>query len=270
MGEPAQMTEQELAGGMDPARGVIRIGDTVRRPGMRAPVRALLRHLEAVGFAGAPRHLGIDEQGRDVVSWVEGDVPVPPYPAWALTDDALVSFGELLRRYHDAVAGFDATGLTGWSGEWTDPRGGPVVCHNDLFPENVVFRDGVAVALIDFDMAGPGRPLWDLAIAAEEWSPLHAPGARLATPDALDAVHRLGLLTAAYGLPPDRAEELLDVVVEEKACAVANVRAQAAAGDPVWIRHIAETDFDVRTDADARWLTEVRCTLADAIAGRQG
>jgi hypothetical protein len=108
--------------------------------------------------------------------------------------------------------------------------------------------------------------LWDLAIAAEEWAPLHAPGARLATPDTLDAVHRLGLLAAAYGLTADRAEELLDVVVEVKGQATANVRAQAAAGDRVWLEHIAETDFDARVGADTRWLSDLRPTFAAAIA----
>jgi aminoglycoside phosphotransferase (APT) family kinase protein len=259
------MTEQALVGGMDAGRGVVRIGDTVRRPGMREPVRALLRHLDAVGFAGAPRHLGTDEQGRDVVSWVDGDVPVPPYPAWALTDEAIVSLGRLVRDYHEAVAPFDAAGLTGWSGQWSDPGGGPVVCHNDLFPENAVFRGGVVVALIDFDMAGPGRPLWDLAIAAEEWAPLHAPGARLSTPDSLDAVRRLGLLAGAYGLAPDRAQELLDVVVEEKAHATANIRTRVAAGDPVWVAHRAETDFEARIDADDLWLAGMRPALAASV-----
>jgi hypothetical protein len=261
------MSEQPLVGGMDAGRGVVRVGDTVRRPGMAAPVRALLRHLEAVGFRGAPRHLGTDEQGRDVLSWVAGDVPVPPYPDWALTDAALVSLGRLVRDYHEAVASFHSGGLAGWSAEWSDPAGGPVVCHNDLFPENVVFRDGAVVALIDFDMAAPGRPLWDLVIAAEEWVPLHAPGARMSSSDSLDAVRRLGLLAGAYGLAPERAEELLDVVVEEKARSTANVRARAAAGDPVWAAHVADTDFDARMDADDRWLARMRPALVASIIG---
>lgn len=218
------MSEQALVGGMDAGRGVVRIGDTVRRPGMAAPVRALLRHLEAVGFHGAPRHLGLDEQGRDVLSWVDGEVAVPPYPDWALTDAAIESLGRLVRGYHEAVASFDAGGSTGWSAEWCNPAGGPVVCHNDLFPENVVFRNGGVVALIDFDVAAPGRALWDLAIAAAEWAPLHAPGVRRFMPDALDAVRRVGLFAAAYGLAQQRAGELLDVVVEEKARSTAHVR----------------------------------------------
>lgn len=246
------MTEQALFGGMDAGRGVVRIGDTVRRPGMRAGVRELLLHLERVGFSGAPRYLGTDEKDRQVVSWVAGDVPVPPYPDWSMTDSALVSLGRLVRDYHDAVATF-VPGASDWSAEWADPGGGPVICHNDLFPENVVFRDGAVVALIDFDMAGPGRPLWDLAIAAEEWAPLHAPGARLSAPDCLDAVHRTGLLAGAYGLGPDRAEELLGVVVEEKAHSRRNVLEQAAAGDQVWAAHVEQTGFTGRMAADDEW-----------------
>jgi len=260
------MTEQPLVGGMNTGRGVVRVGDTVRRPEMAAPVRALLRHLETVGFRGAPRHLGIDEQGRDVLTWIDGEVPVPPYPDWALTDAALESLGRLVRDYHEAVASFDPGGLIGWSVEWSDPDGGPLVCHNDIFPENTVFQDGAVIALIDFDMAAPGRPLWDLAIAAEEWTPLHAPGARLSTPDSLDAVRRLGLLAGAYGLARERAEELLDVVAEERARATTNVRAQAAAGDPVWSAHVADSDFDARMDADDRWLAEMRPALVASIA----
>lgn len=260
------MGEEALVGGMDPDRGVIRVGDTVRRPGMRAAVRALLVHLENVGFEAAPRYLGVDDEGRDVVSWVEGDVPIPPYPAWALEDEALTALGRLARDYHAAVATFDASGLEGWSDQWGDPRGGPLVCHNDLFPENVVFRNGLPVALIDFDEASPGRPLWDLAIAAEEWAPLHAQGARLAAPDTLDAVHRLGLLAAAYGLEPDRADEFLDLVMELKEQTSKNIHAQARAGDQVWIQHLAETGYDERAEADVKWLTDLRPAFAAAIA----
>jgi Ser/Thr protein kinase RdoA (MazF antagonist) len=35
-----------------------------------------------------------------------------------------------------------------------------------------VFRDGRAVALIDFDLAGPGSAIWDFAAAARYWAPL--------------------------------------------------------------------------------------------------
>ena len=57
-----------------------------------------------MGFDGAPRFLGTDERGREVLSYIAGEAAIEPYPEWALTDDALVSVAELLRRYAEAVA----------------------------------------------------------------------------------------------------------------------------------------------------------------------
>ncbi len=92
--------EQPLVGGLDPRDPPVRVGNTVRRPAgsSRAAVRDLLLHLESIGFDGAPRYLGIDDQGREVLTWIDGDVPLPPYPAWAMTDLALADLGRLLRR----------------------------------------------------------------------------------------------------------------------------------------------------------------------------
>ncbi len=95
-----------------------------------------------------------------MVSYIDGDVPLPPYPAWSMTDEAIVDLGRLTRRLHEATASMDQRSSRR-VGPTTGaiPLGGPVICHNDLFPENVVFRDGRVVALIDFDMAAPGRAL---------------------------------------------------------------------------------------------------------------
>lgn len=250
--------ETVLAGGMDPVSRVVRVGDTVRRAPGPAAVRALLEHLEQARFDGAPRHLGRDDDGREVLSYIEGDVPLPPYPPWALTDEAIEDLGRLLRRLHGATEGFEADG---WSAEWADPRGGPVICHNDVFPENAVFRVGRVVALVDFTEAAPGRPLWDLAIAAQEWAPLHAPGARLHHPDDLDGVRRTGLLARAYGLEPSQAEDLLDVVEEERERSLAHIRSQVAAGRETWATWWPETDGERRAAADEAWLRAQRPAL---------
>ncbi len=261
------MDEQALTGGMNPDAGVVRVGNTVRRPaGRSAPaVRSLLLHLEDVGFDGAPRFLGTDEQGRDVLTFIDGDVPLPPYPAWALTDSALQELGGLVRRFHDATATFDATSVAGWSDEWSDPSGGPVICHDDLFPENVVFRDGHVVGLIDLAEAAPGRRFWDLAIAAQEWAPLHAPGARPHHPDDLDGVRRTALLARAYGVDPEQAEELVDVVVQERDQQLGHVRDMVAAGAQPWATFWRDSDGEGRAAADDRWLRELRPALIDAI-----
>ena len=167
--------EIPLRGGIANRDLVVRKGDSVRRP-QRATspaTHALLEYLDRVGFDGAPRFLGVDSQGREVLSYVAGEAVTPPYPAWALTDSALRSVAELLRRYHEAVAGFDAQPHL-WPPSPPAPYGGSLVCHNDPNLDNVVFRGGHAVALIDFDLASPGSPIWDVACAVRLWSPLRS------------------------------------------------------------------------------------------------
>jgi hypothetical protein len=260
--------EQPLAGGMYDDGRVVRVGDTVRRPirGSSAAAQALLVHLERVGFDATPRFLGVDGVGREILTFVDGDVPLPPYPAWAMTDRAISGLGALLRRFHDASASFDAGDVAGWSTTWSDPGGGPLICHNDLFPENVVFRDGLPVALIDFGEAAPGRPTWDLAIAADVWAPLSAPSGRLGHQHGLDAVRRVGLLAGAYGIEPSRAAELVDVLFEQRAHSQAKLRAEVAAGDEVMTEHWRAHGGDAGAAADDAWLESQRSSLIEAIA----
>lgn len=260
--------EQSLVGGMDPRYAPVRVGDTVRRAAgsARVAVRDLLLHLESVGFDGAPRHLGTDHEGREVLTWIEGDVPLPPYPAWAMTDRALADLGRLVRRLHEASETFRGT-TADWSTQWADPEGGSVICHNDLFPENVVFRDGRVVGLIDFAMAGPGRPLWDLAIAAEIWCPLGDPDRRDQQQVDLDGIARLGVLARAYGLEPERAEDLVDIIMEQRAHSTANIQAEIADGNPSWIRAWAQAGGDERAAADDVWIARSRDALIRSARG---
>jgi hypothetical protein len=165
-----------LPGGLTNAGLVTRLGRTVRRP--RRPTSpatwALLEHLERVGFDGAPRFLGIDDRGREMLSFIPGQAAIEPHQDWALTDATLISVAELLRRYHDAVASFDATGHS-WP-EFVPPAfQAGIISHNDPNLDNIIFADGIAVALIDFDLASPGSATWDVACAARLWAPLRDP-----------------------------------------------------------------------------------------------
>lgn len=159
---------------------------------------ALLRHLERVGFDGAPRYLGQDEQGREVLSYIDGEAATVPYPDWALSDVALASVARLLRRYHQAVQSFDPTPYS-WTTVVPAAYRTGLVSHNDPNLDNIVFRGGRAVALIDFDLASPGSALWDVAIAARLWVPLRDP-ADVPDERAARLPERLRILADAYGL----------------------------------------------------------------------
>jgi hypothetical protein len=221
---------------------VVRVGDTVRRvTGPWSPaVHALLRHLEAVGFAGrdggAPRFLGLDEHGREVLSFVEGETL--PADVRGCPDDLLVGVGRLLRRYHDAVAGFVPPAGAAWQFGVGAPTAGEVVCHNDVSPWNLVACDGEPRALIDWDLAAPAPRGWDVAHALWRFVPLYqdaAFGSRdgdFGTP--AEQGRRAAVLCDAYGLA-ERAD-LLDLVERRIQVTHDTLAARAAAGVPAYLR----------------------------------
>lgn len=167
------MAEQHLEGGLANAGRVIRSGPYVLRPSSpyTTSIHAFLRALRSAGFDGASLPVGVDREGRERLVFIDGDVPVPPYPEWSQSDAALASIARPLRGLHDATASFDRGGLE-WNGILADPAGGTLVCHNDIELSNVVFRDGVAVGLIDFEFAAPGRPVYDVAHLARLCVPI--------------------------------------------------------------------------------------------------
>lgn len=176
--EDGDDVEQWLDGGMGSGGAVVRVGDTVRRPvrPQSASVAAFLHHLEAVGFDGAPRHLGLDDRGREILTFVDGEVALSPFPAWVGREAILLGVARLQRALHAAARSFAAPEDAVWD-RANLPEAGPgaIVCHNDLCVENVVVRDGRVVAFIDFDFAAPSDPLLDIAIAARHWIPVRDP-----------------------------------------------------------------------------------------------
>jgi Phosphotransferase enzyme family len=182
------MTPETILTGGRTTSGVVRMGATVRRP--RQPndalATALLKHLERAGFDGAPRYLGVDEADRNILTFIDGEVP--PELGWH-SDDVLRAAAGLVRRYHDATMGFPGLAAA------------DVVCHNDLSPCNAVFRGGLPVALIDFDTAAPGPRLHDLGYAAWLWLDLGSEHS-----DGNAQWRRLRLFAQAYGFIGDVAE----------------------------------------------------------------
>ena len=104
--------------------------------------------LEGNGFGQAPRFLGIDEQGREMLTFIEGEVHHGNVD-WTI--DQLTTIVQMIRRFHDSTAGSELAGNS------------EVVCHNDLAPWNMIMVDGVPVAFIDFDDAAPGSRVDDFA-----------------------------------------------------------------------------------------------------------
>src|SRR5262245_23941694 len=124
------MVEEPLEGGIANAGRVVRNGGHVLRPSgpHSGAIHAFLRAVRQAGFSGAPLPVGIDGDGHERLELVDGDVPVPPYPAWSQSDAALASIARLLRGLHDAGRRLDPRGFA-WNDGLADPVGGTVVCH---------------------------------------------------------------------------------------------------------------------------------------------
>jgi hypothetical protein len=184
---------------------VVRVGDTVRRPAgpWTRAVDAVLQHLECVGFEGAPRALGYDDLGRQVLSLVEGYVSPGPGD---LSVDRLRAVGRLIREFHDAMETFVMPPDAVWNVA-VPPDRHDLICHNDLAPWNLV-RNPARPVLIDWDGAGPASRLWDLAYALAGFVPL-APSYDL---DDEEELRRFAALVDGYQLDPAYRGALVDLL----------------------------------------------------------
>lgn len=205
MSEPIQPLRGNVA-------NPIRVGNTVRRDtGPWTPaVHDLLRHLRERGFDGAPLPLGLDEDGREILEYIEGVDGREIAP----TEASLRSGISLVRRLHDATVGFDYSDRV-WNTKpfMVDQSGDApeIIAHNDLGTWNLIYKDDLAVAVIDWDFAAPGSRLWDVASATWCSTPMY--------PD--DLIVRLGyhpderakrfrIICETYGV--DDRRRLLDLI----------------------------------------------------------
>jgi hypothetical protein len=247
VGDAGRVEEEVLAGGFVTA--VVRVGETVRRAPAPAYARRLLTFLGERGWGGAPRLLGVDERGRDVLAYLDGDVPWEPERQAAVrTDAALARVATLVRELHDLTAGSDLA------------AGGEVVCHNDLSPRNTVYRDRgqglLPVAFLDWDIAGPGRRVEDVAHVCWQFVGL-GPGA---DPDR--AAAQVRLIADSYGLA--ERGELVDAVLWWQDRCWRGIEAEAAAGDPAKTS-LRDSGVCDAIRADHAWTAAHRPTLEGAL-----
>lgn len=228
--DESPLAEVRLPGGN--VGGAVRVGATVRRPtGAWTPaVHALLAYLAAAGLDAIPKVRGVDDQGREILDYVAGDTADAhdPWPAWVWSDSLLVQTAKWLRRYHDAVVGFRADGITRWRFSDRPLADDEIVCHHDVSPYNVVVGfdpagDAQLRCVIDWDVAGPAKPLDDLAFMAWNFLPCWE------FDNDAEVVRRLRLLARTYG--GVSASELLEGIEPRFGSAVENIFAGAAAGD---------------------------------------
>ncbi len=204
--------------------GATRMGRTVRRPtGAWTPaVHELLTFLAEQGLRGVPEVHGFDDDGREVLTYVEGrGVPVDRE---VVLDTVLTEAVTWLRDFHDVVEGFRPEGVREWRGGAAELGADQIICHHDPGAYNWIIQGGHFVAMVDWDMAGPGRPIDDLAFLAWTGIPLY----RDIGLD--DTARRLDLLVDAYGEWGPLT--VLDAVVDRMTTACDRIAAGQERGDP--------------------------------------
>jgi hypothetical protein len=259
--------EEKLRGGNLSA--VVRIGETVRRPaGPWTPaVHALLAHLEHEGFDAAPRAHGLDEAGREILTYLEGETVADavPWPSWCWSSDTLLQLARMLRDYHDTARSFVPPRDARWRLAVDALEPGQVICHNDVAPYNLVRRPDGALALIDWDVAGPGDPLDDLAFAARAFAPLHPDDEcrRLGFEKLDERPRRLRELLDGYGLEDrdgfvERVERRLETSIDR-------ITQAAEAGESAFAQLIANGLLDP-VHRSLTWINENRAALEATLA----
>ncbi|GAB2577755.1 phosphotransferase [Paractinoplanes abujensis] len=251
------MTDHELLQDK-PHRHVVRVGDTVRRPlqPWSSSVHELLLHLEQIGFPYAPRFKGIDDEGREVVTFLDGESG-PAGWAKVVDERGLVNMARLLREYHDAVRGFHPTAEAGWAGFEGD---GEIVLHGDFGPWNLVWHGVQPVGILDWDYAWPGRPVHDVAYALEYVAPFRDDAMCrqwLAYPEPPDRRRRLEVFATAYGIG---AEGLVDEVIAQQVAVQERTRRLAEQGLQPQAEWLATGFLDTTADR-IRWSRENRHRL---------
>ncbi|ASS56446.1 phosphotransferase [Rhizobium leguminosarum] len=215
-------SEIPMTGGRVTA-GVVRLGDTIRRPITtdRSQVHALLLHLEEQKFGGVPRFQGLDERNREILSFLPGDVP---RDLDHFDDEQLSAAAALLRRFHDATVS-----LVGDEGGGTE-----VICHNDWGPPNAVFVDGLPTGIIDFDTIAPGLRLWDLGYSAFAWLNLGDPDY---TGD--EQIRRLLVFANGYGLKQCSAAAIAAYAVARQTALAVSGKTHGNADMAAWAESAA-------------------------------
>jgi aminoglycoside phosphotransferase (APT) family kinase protein len=225
---------------LDDERPIVREGDRVERPAYpwASTVHSLLRFLRANGFDAAPEPIDVAE-GREMLRWIPG---ASGADGWAkvVPEQGLRAFARFLRSYHDATEGFTLSDRSPWAFRTGPAAPGEVICHGDFGPWNVVWSSDGPVGLLDFDFAGPGDRMLDIAYAlayvvpfcgneeATRWRAYPAPP---------DRQKRMSIFAEAYGLTDTSG--LVDAVIERQELDIHHVRSLAARGfDPQrsWVR----------------------------------
>ena len=153
-------------------RPIVRIDDTIHRPThwWTPSVHDLLNYLERVGFPYSPRVLGFDDEGREVLTYIEGE---SGKEGWYKihSDEGLANFAKLLKSYHEAIADYKPPTHAEWAYSPNELKPGEIMCHGDFGPWNIAWDGETPVGILDWDFVLPAKPEYDILYALQYSAP---------------------------------------------------------------------------------------------------
>lgn len=181
---------------------VKRVRNTVIRPtgAWSSAVHKLLEYLASTGFHYSPKAISL-ESDREILSYIEGEVAMRPWPMALLAEEGFVAVAQMLLNYHHVIADYVPAPNSVWRISGIHWQKDMVIRHGDLGPWNMVWKANKLVGLIDWDFAEPGYPIEDLAQIAWDCVPLYPPkkGAHAGVAPSEQAL-RIKILCDAYGV----------------------------------------------------------------------
>ena len=222
---------------------IINKGEYVYRPSgnWTKDVHKFLAYLHNKGFDATPKPLGFDKTGREIVSFIKGEVSNYPLTKNASSIGVLTSAAILLRKYHDISMGFledNNVEEKPWQLSCRYPI--EVICHGDYAPYNVVLNGKQAVGIIDFDTAHPGPRTWDIAYALYRWAPLTNPNNHDGFGHLKSQVARAALFCDSYGLPIEKRINMAALIIERLQSLVNFIYKEAEEGNETMKTNIAD------------------------------
>ena len=250
------MNEEMLTGGS--INSVTRRGDVVYRNGgpWVPAIRAVLDHLGQSGFPYGPKALGVDDQDREMITYLPGEPMMRPWRTVMFTDEALVQAATMLRELHAATLDLVLPPDTVWRSGPAAKNAGQVIRHGDLGPWNTLWQGNRLTGLIDWDFAEPGLPLTDLAQLALYFVPLRGEEhwREAGFPDRPDFAHRLGMLCDVYGTYS--AAEVVQAIARLQQTSIVEIAERAARGLYPWTMFRDKGEIE-RTRFELDWLRSI-------------
>lgn len=240
----------------------VKVGDTVRRDtGLWTPtIHALLNYLHDHTFDYVPKVLGVDDKGREILSYLDGEAAARPWPAVLFTVNGVSQAAKLLRNYHDIVANFRPPADAEWRMGKIEVEPGQIIRHGDLGPWNTIWQGNTLTGLIDWDFAQPGERIEDLAQLAYYFIPLRGEDGwkNVGFQERPDFSARLQVLVESYGMYT--SNEVVEALLKHQEEDRERTQDKGEQGIEPWVRFLKRGDVE-ESMQDSKWLNVIKSEL---------